>query len=412
MTTQGSVKKKESRPVKKGRSVTPFIREAIMDAASKIMNKKGFADANISEIALAVGIKDPVIYQYFKGKEEILFSIVEQYMGKYQLFLEDQLQGIKGAYNKLRKLIWAHLRFNDINREYITLVILECRSNQNFYQTEAYRIIRHYAGILRSILEEGVKEKVFRSDVNLTLIRDLIFGLVDFEAITCLITKEVKEATSDHEDCMRFLERMLLVSPKQEISEGEKGHRILQAGIKVFAEKGIAATVSEIAKQAGVADGTVYEYFKNKEELLLSIPEERFQEHLNQLEEDFSFPNPLRKVHRFIRYHFHLYLIDMNFLRVFLILILLNRRFYTSRAYQSLVRYIQVFEKLIREGIDAAIFSPDCNVRIFRNMFLGAFTHMTLRWLFVSKETTVDRITEINEVSDILTEVLINKATE
>src|ERR1700754_1086281 len=57
---------------------------------------------------------------------------------------------------------------------------------------------------------------------------------------------------------------------------GDKRDRILQAAVKVFARNGFHATrVSEVAKAAGVADGTIYLYFESKEELLFSLFEDR-----------------------------------------------------------------------------------------------------------------------------------------
>src|SRR5262245_45833622 len=58
--------------------------------------------------------------------------------------------------------------------------------------------------------------------------------------------------------------------------EGDKRERILRAATRVFARKGFYATkVSEVAKAAGVADGTIYLYFKNKDDLLVSLFEDR-----------------------------------------------------------------------------------------------------------------------------------------
>ena len=385
-------------------------KQNILDAASKIMNKKGFIDSNIREIALGAGVKEPIIYQHFKGKDDILFSIVEQHMECFLIFLDEHLQGINGAYNKLRKLIWAHLRYNDINRDYITLVLLECRSNRKFYQSEAYKLIRRYAGILLRILEEGVKEQVFRADVNLNLFRDIILGVMDFEALTCLVTHEIQEATPDHEDIMTLLERMLLCKYKGDISPIGKRQRILRAAVQAFAKKGYTeTTISQIASSAEVSEGTVYEYFKNKEDILLSIPEERFQDHLDRLKETFTILNSERKLRRFIQYHFRLYLIDREFLVVFLMLIQLNRRFYKSRPYYSLRKYIGALEELVQENIENGSFIQDCNVRIFRNMFLGAFTHMTLRWFVFRPEEYVDRMSEIGEVTDLFTEAMLVK---
>ena len=60
---------------------------------------------------------------------------------------------------------------------------------------------------------------------------------------------------------------------------GDKRGRILDAAVRIFAEKGFYnAKVSEIARVAGVADGTIYLYFKSKDDLLISIFEDRMEE--------------------------------------------------------------------------------------------------------------------------------------
>ena len=121
------------------------------------------------------------------------------------------------------------------------------------------------------------------------MVRDLIFGVMDFEVITSLATHEITEAVPDYEDFMRSLERMILVK-HSEIPPVDKKQRILLAGVQVFAEKGYTdATISEIASLANVADGTVYEYYKSKEDLLLSTCKEHFQDHLHQLKELLTF---------------------------------------------------------------------------------------------------------------------------
>lgn len=384
------------------------IKREILHSASRIMSQKGFNESNISEIALEAAVKEPIIYQYFKNKEDLLFSVVEDQMGKYLLFLNEHLKGINGVEPKLRKFIWAHLRYNDVNREYITLVLLECRTNPNFYKSKAYELVRENVRILMIILEEGCKEGVFGQDVNLHLFRDLVFGLMDFEAIMCLVTNEIHEAAFDHEDIMQLLERILFGKYRPKVSPIDKKQRILRSAIRMFAEKGYAgATISEIASLANVADGTVYEYFKNKEDVLLSIPEERFKDHLTEIEETFYIRNSVRKLKRYIKHHFELYLIDRDFLRNYMMLILLNRRFYQSRAYESLRLYVKVFEDLVDEGINDGSFKHDTNIRVFRNMFLGAFTHMVLRWIFRSEGKNIDKMSEINEISELLCEAIV-----
>jgi hypothetical protein len=63
----------------------------------------------------------------------------------------------------------------------------------------------------------------------------------------------------------------------------DKRRRILQAAVKVFARKGyFAARVAEIAQRAGVADGTIYLYFRGKEDILVSLFDELMAEHVER----------------------------------------------------------------------------------------------------------------------------------
>src|SRR5256714_9828099 len=65
----------------------------------------------------------------------------------------------------------------------------------------------------------------------------------------------------------------------RDIRASDKRARILDAAVKVFAERGFfSATVAEIARAAGVADGTIYLYFKSKDDVLLSLFEEKMAE--------------------------------------------------------------------------------------------------------------------------------------
>ena len=81
---------------------------------------------------------------------------------------------------------------------------------------------------------------------------------------------------------------------------------ITDAAVIVFAERGFhQARISDIARRAGVADGTIYLYFKNKEDLLLSIFEEKMDFMLDGLEKALDgVEDPLDRVRRFAIFHF------------------------------------------------------------------------------------------------------------
>ena len=92
--------------------------------------------------------------------------------------------------------------------------------------------------------------------------------------------------------------------------------------------------------------------------------------------------------------HFQQYLNDLNFAIIFLSTIQFNRRFYESRAYKSQHNYEVELERLIQEVINE-VSLQNINIRVFRNMFLGAFSHMALRWFLVHPERVFDKMAEI-----------------
>jgi len=385
-------------------------KERILAAAEEIFSKKGLLESSIAEIARYAGVADSVIYQYFKGKEDLIFSIPAQRMKEIISLLEEHLQGIQSAESQLSKMIWFHLNYNDTHRGYARLLLLECRSNKAFYQTEAYGLIRKYAGIMLRILHNGIEQGIFRDDVNMRLIRDIILGTLDFENLSSMAIGEIKESSPDLNNIMALILPMIKVGNDSPDKELDKGSRILLAAEKVFAEKGFPkATIAEIAKLAKVAEGTVYEYFKNKEDLLLSIPAKRFQHDINMLKETFEIKTPIRKLRRLIRYHFSMFLTERDFLKVFLLQIQLNARFYESGAYETFRPHFRLVENIIEEGKRDHSFRPDVNPRVFRNVLWGAFSHMALRWFILEKRGETDMMEEIDQITNLLSTAVLAK---
>jgi len=87
---------------------------------------------------------------------------------------------------------------------------------------------------------------------------------------------------------------------------------------------------------------------------------------------------------------------------MFLLDVRLNKRFYDSKAFYLFQTYLKTFEDIIAEGKSDGSFRADINPRVFRNMFLGAFSHMALRWLIIDKENKYDKLKEIEHLTDLL----------
>ena len=380
------------------RKLTDTKRQAILNAAEEVMSKKGLIGASIAEIARKAKIADSVIYHYFKGKEDLLFSIPGTRVTEILSLLNNQLQGILDPVSKLGKMVWFHLDYNDTHLDYARLLLLECRSNKAFYEHNAYRSIRKYSGILLSILEDAIDKGFVRSNINIRIVRDMIFGLLDWEILNRVASEKVTETVSDFEDIMALILPMISSKPSQ-MKRRDKSSRLLESAEIVFAERGYTqATIVVIAKHAGVGEGTVYEYFRNKEDLLFAISEHRFNEHLDTFGEIFEIKNALRKLRRMVRYHFSYWLKHRHFLRIFSLHISLNNRFYRSEAFRVFEKYTAVYDPILDEGKSIGVFRSNVNNRVFKDLLFGSFSHLALRWLILEGNAKTDKTQEIDEV--------------
>jgi TetR/AcrR family transcriptional regulator, fatty acid metabolism regulator protein len=385
-------------------------RAQILIKAEDLFSENGFAGTTISEIAQAAEVADSVIYQHFINKEDLLFSIAYERIKEATDLLTEQLLGIQDPLSRLSKMIWFHLRYNDTHQKYARILLLDCQFSKNFYKAKTNQVVRQYVSQLTMILNEGIRVGVFRNDVNVHILQDIILGAINYETISKFAIKEIDDSTVDFDAIISLVLSML--SPIESMGNDSlsKSERILLAAEKVFAEYGFSkAKIMQIAEIAGVAEGTVYEHYKNKEDLLLSIPRKRFDQYRDQLRDVFHINDPLRKLRRIISYHFSLFLREPNFSKVFLLYTQFNRKFYQSQAFESFRNYFMILEEVVLEGIGDGVIRADVNPRIFRNMFLGTFSNIAIRWLIMGKGKSYDKLYEIDKVVSVLVSAVISK---
>ena len=383
-------------------------RQAILSAAQTIFSQKGLKDSTITEIAQKAGVVDSIIYHYFKNKEDLLFcALIENMNGSYE-DLMFHFQGILGPISKLGKMVWRHLYSNDYNTDHARVtkaLLLECRSNKNFYQHEAFKAFQRYTKVLQDIIVQGIETDYFRKDINAALVREMIFGVIDEVSLSRLSAGEDRQSTADFEAIMAIILAMIENKPAAaaEPENGDKAARVLKAATGVFALKGFnKATMVDVGQAAGVAEGTIYEYFKNKQDLLLTIPVERFEFYRQSLEASIECEGPVAQLRNLIRLHFCILLSEPEFLIVFLNDIKLNKQFYVSEAYRSYRRYVQPLCRILDEGKRRGVFRPEVDNRIYGHLFVGSFTHMAMRWFLRGKVTPLGMMTEFAQMTELL----------
>ncbi len=318
----------------------------------------------------------------------------------YEQFIE-QIEGLKDAESKLRKVVWTALKLHDLQPSYYKILLNECRSNIDFFSSDSYRNFVRLSKLMLEILYQGVNDGKFRDDISIPLIQDFITGALEFTVLSHLTMGEIENSLIDYDDIMNLI--LSMISEKEKPAQKDKKERILSAAEEIFANKGfLSATISDIAKQAEVAHGTIYEYFKNKEDLLHLVLEEGLNKGcLGTLPHLFHQITPLERLERFIRNHFSVILADRRFLKLYITHVLFNPLFQQSKACKGHRRYIQEFEKIIDDGKTEGSFRSDINTRVFRNTFLGITNHLATNWFFPVSGKIHDKMMEIDQVVEL-----------
>jgi TetR/AcrR family fatty acid metabolism transcriptional regulator len=180
-------------------------RQFIIQAAIEVFSKKDFKTASISEIAQKAGIADGTIYQYFRNKEDLFFSIPIEKTNEFRSQLELHLEGISGAFNKIRKFVWYFLYFFKTNPGYGRILMLEMRVNKSFVKTETYGFLKQSVSQVVDIIGEGQNEGVIRQDTDIYILRHLILGTLEHMVTRWLLKEEKYDLLEHHQEVSRML---------------------------------------------------------------------------------------------------------------------------------------------------------------------------------------------------------------
>lgn len=162
-----------------------------------------------------------------------------------------------------------------------------------------------------------------------------------------------------------------------------KYKQIIDAAVIVIAENGYhQAQVSKIAKQAGVADGTIYLYFKNKEDILISVFQDKmglFVSKLGEiLEQEISASDKLQLM---IKSHFDLLANDLHLAIVTQLELRQSNHELRIKINGVLREYLLLMDKILVKGIDTGEFDKDMDIRLARQMVFGTMDETITTWV-------------------------------
>lgn len=151
----------------------------IMAAGREVFREKGYEDAPLSDIAEKANVVEGSIYRYFDNKRDLLVKVIEVWYEGMLADYQEQLSGINGTRNRLRFMIWRHLKTIHDEPALCNLMFQFLRSDKDYSKTAVFALNRNYTRQTLDIIIEGVSKGELRSDVSLRLVRDMIYGCVE-----------------------------------------------------------------------------------------------------------------------------------------------------------------------------------------------------------------------------------------
>ena len=208
-------KKSNTRAEKKDTAKNREREQNIIESALKIFGEKGFENTTISEISKMANISDATIYEYFSSKEEILFSIAHIYTSREFERMKQIAPYVHGAPARMRMIIQAYLEFYEQNREYTSIALLTLKGNRNFIQSEAYQIVRDVSGSIVVVYNEGIKEGVFRDDLDPYLVRNMVLGFIEHLTVQWILIGRPEKISEYRDVIFEMVMRAVLKDQKK-----------------------------------------------------------------------------------------------------------------------------------------------------------------------------------------------------
>jgi TetR/AcrR family transcriptional regulator, fatty acid metabolism regulator protein len=171
-----------------------------------------------------------------------------------------------------------------------------------------------------------------------------------------------------------------------------KKDAILRAAIDVFAERGFFnAQVADVARAAGVAAGTVYLYFRGKDDLLISIFERSMREAFAEGRAAVAgLRDPAERLRRFARLHLGRLGRDRNLAIVFQVELRQSVKFMERFSSTLLRDYLGQIRAVIADGQAAGVFRSDLNATAAAKMFFGALDEMATNWILSKRRYSLE----------------------
>ncbi|MGI8467081.1 MAG: TetR/AcrR family transcriptional regulator [Pyrinomonadaceae bacterium] len=189
---------------------------------------------------------------------------------------------------------------------------------------------------------------------------------------------------------MKSLTKPVKTSPPNQKPNGaitDKREAILRAATRVFSQNGyFNSKVADIAREAGIADGTVYLYFKSKEEILHSIFDRAMTEFIAEGKKEIAgIEKADERLRRIAQLHLEKLGTDRDMAIVFQVELRGSIKFMQEFSAAGLAEYLDIIQQTIVEGQKTGVFRKNLNPTVCSKILFGALDEMVTNWILSVK---------------------------
>ncbi|MGQ0732849.1 MAG: TetR/AcrR family transcriptional regulator [Acidobacteriota bacterium] len=187
------------------------------------------------------------------------------------------------------------------------------------------------------------------------------------------------------------------VVPRTPVPGPDKREAILNAATKVFARHGFfQSQVADVAREAGVAAGTVYLYFRGKDDLLVSLFERTMRDAIAEAREALAeVTSPRERLARLARVHLERLGRDRDLAIVFQVELRQSTKFMEQFSSTYLRDYLGLIRETIAQGQRARQFRPDVNPTLAAKLLFGALDEMATNWVLSRRRYSLAADTDL-----------------
>jgi TetR/AcrR family fatty acid metabolism transcriptional regulator len=153
--------------------------QRILNAAVEVIAEKGYFNSPISAIAARAGVADGTVYLYFKNKDDVLRTAIDQNVDRFHARVLERFNQVTDPRAQLEFIAETHLESNAENRAMAIVMQTEVRQSARFIAEFSHHHLVRYIQMVREVVRRGQQQGIFRQDVSDGVVAHCMFGAID-----------------------------------------------------------------------------------------------------------------------------------------------------------------------------------------------------------------------------------------